>query len=343
MADTTKQRCRLVGDPSSDIVEFSRALSVGRHQDNDLVLVHNRISSRHAVIEWAATGFHIRDLGSRNGTSVNGKRIRGWRQLKEGDVIRFAGRSAWRIEQLVEPPPLLGAVAYLEVEDSGRRVPVDDDRFLIGTAEPADLLVEEWDAGSTSPLRLVLFVEAGRLWAQPAPDVEGLAFDGRPWPPVDVQALIGEHTIGMGPTRLRVVPHVGDDSQEMTDFEVGQTRAYEIDLWLAFDTTASGTIRIVQDDREWEVRTGLRFILLYVLGRATGSWVADDELRTQIWGRSRAREMGRNALNKLIHDTRQMFLAEGFDGWFIDKQRGTTRLRLPAAQIHIRELPGSSA
>jgi hypothetical protein len=341
LRENHQQRCRLIGDPSSDIVEFTRSLSVGRHLDNDLVLVHPRISSRHAVIEWAATGFHIRDLGSRNGTSVNGKRIRAWRALKEGDIVRFAGRSAWRVGRLVEPPPLLGAVAYLEIEDSGRRVPVDDDRFLIGTAEPADLLVEEWAAGGGSPLRLVLFVEAGRLWAQPAPDVGGLTFDGEPWSPVDVQALIGEHTIGLGATRLRVVPHVGDPGQEVTDFEVGQAKAYDVDLWLAFDTTASGTIRIVQGDKEWEVRTGLRFILLYVLARAAGSWVADDELRTQIWGRGRAREMGRNALNKLIHDTRQMFLGQGFDGWFIDKQRGATRMRLPADRVHIRSLPGS--
>ena len=41
----------------------------------DLVLRHERVSSPHLVIEYLAGSFHVRDLGSSNGTRVNGVRV----------------------------------------------------------------------------------------------------------------------------------------------------------------------------------------------------------------------------------------------------------------------------
>ena len=82
---------------------FSTSLRIGRHSDNDLVIDHPMISSWHAAIEWDGERWRIKDLGSSNGTSVNEKRVKGRRVLKEGDVIRFAGVSRWRAEVLVPP------------------------------------------------------------------------------------------------------------------------------------------------------------------------------------------------------------------------------------------------
>ncbi|MDP7111378.1 MAG: hypothetical protein QGH45_05420 [Myxococcota bacterium] len=72
---------------------------------------------------------------------------------------------------------------------------------------------------------------------------------------------------------------------------------------------------------------------------ARGAWVDDRDLRVKLWGAARAREMGRNALHKLIYDTRQMLLDAGIDGWFVEKRRGQTRVRLDASRIHITLLP----
>ncbi|HEU4356499.1 MAG TPA: FHA domain-containing protein [Actinomycetota bacterium] len=67
-------------------------LSIGQSSSNDLPLPFDRTVSRvHAVLELVAARWCVRDLGSRNGTFVNGERIWGERPLSSGDEIRVGG------------------------------------------------------------------------------------------------------------------------------------------------------------------------------------------------------------------------------------------------------------
>lgn len=67
-------------------------LTVGQSPSNDLPLPFDRTVSRvHAVLERVAARWCVRDLGSRNGTFVNGERIWGERLLRSGDEIRVGG------------------------------------------------------------------------------------------------------------------------------------------------------------------------------------------------------------------------------------------------------------
>ena len=53
------------------------------------IVVSNALASRqHCAVRLSASGLTIVDLGSRNGTSVNGERLREERQLNPGDIIR---------------------------------------------------------------------------------------------------------------------------------------------------------------------------------------------------------------------------------------------------------------
>ncbi len=61
--------------------------SIGRGPMNEVVLDGNGVSRRHAVLRWDGHSFEITDLGSKNGTLVNGERIEGARPLAPGDVI----------------------------------------------------------------------------------------------------------------------------------------------------------------------------------------------------------------------------------------------------------------
>ncbi|HVV35821.1 MAG TPA: FHA domain-containing protein [Acidimicrobiales bacterium] len=63
-------------------------LSIGKSPANDLVVRDATASRLHAVIERLGPGWVIRDLGSRNGTFVNGERIVADRALRGGDEIR---------------------------------------------------------------------------------------------------------------------------------------------------------------------------------------------------------------------------------------------------------------
>jgi pSer/pThr/pTyr-binding forkhead associated (FHA) protein len=58
------------------IVPVRGRLVIGRGNDCDLVLDEPEMSRRHAVIENSGDGIYLRDLGSANGTFVNGVQVR---------------------------------------------------------------------------------------------------------------------------------------------------------------------------------------------------------------------------------------------------------------------------
>ncbi|MBH23323.1 MAG: hypothetical protein CMH57_02445 [Myxococcales bacterium] len=63
--------------------------SIGRTDENYILLNDQSISRRHAVIENNGLVYSMSDLGSSNGTSVNGRQVTGTVVLKEGDIVRF--------------------------------------------------------------------------------------------------------------------------------------------------------------------------------------------------------------------------------------------------------------
>ncbi len=63
---------------------------VGRRADSDLVLPFGRVSHQHAELIQRHTGLCLRDMGSTNGTFLNGKRVDQECQLKDGDIVHFA-------------------------------------------------------------------------------------------------------------------------------------------------------------------------------------------------------------------------------------------------------------
>ncbi|SFC44620.1 DNA-binding transcriptional activator of the SARP family [Nocardioides terrae] len=60
---------------------------VGRHGDCDLVVDDDQASRRHAEIVWSGAGYLVKDLGSTNGTYVNGRRLDRPHLLSGGDRI----------------------------------------------------------------------------------------------------------------------------------------------------------------------------------------------------------------------------------------------------------------
>lgn len=74
----------------SDLVPLAgERLTVGRAEDNDIVLAADgQVSRVHAVFDRLGAGWSIRDVGSSNGTFVNGKRLGSEMVLDPGDEIR---------------------------------------------------------------------------------------------------------------------------------------------------------------------------------------------------------------------------------------------------------------
>lgn len=77
-------------------------LTVGSAPDNDVVVDDPSVSRVHAVVQRLGGRWFIEDCGSRNGTSVNGRRLTGLAAIRANDEVRL-GRA--RLELRGEAMP----------------------------------------------------------------------------------------------------------------------------------------------------------------------------------------------------------------------------------------------
>ena len=71
-------------------------LRIGRDPGNGLRLTHETVSRVHAELVHQGGLWVLKDLGSTNGTTVNGRRVIGAVVVREGDQVSF-GRVAYRL------------------------------------------------------------------------------------------------------------------------------------------------------------------------------------------------------------------------------------------------------
>jgi EAL domain-containing protein (putative c-di-GMP-specific phosphodiesterase class I) len=78
------------GEPVRHLPIYSFPFRVGRRGDVSLSLPFKTISSLHAEIVESGSSLLLRDLGSTNGTFVNGLRVNGELPLAQNDLVQFA-------------------------------------------------------------------------------------------------------------------------------------------------------------------------------------------------------------------------------------------------------------
>lgn len=89
----------LVGRLADQDVRFELAEGIhvlGRAAECGVVLAESSISRRHAELEYNSGRARVRDLGSHNGTRVNGALFEGWREIGPGDQVTL-GRASLAI------------------------------------------------------------------------------------------------------------------------------------------------------------------------------------------------------------------------------------------------------
>jgi len=100
-------------------LRMDREIVIGRSSDLDMVLVEDMVSRKHAKISTTGGQIVIQDMGSTNGTFVNGEKIRKAR-LKEGDRI-LIGTSIIKLVGVTDGAQATEAEARAELESNAQR------------------------------------------------------------------------------------------------------------------------------------------------------------------------------------------------------------------------------
>ena len=153
----------------------NREIVIGRSSDLDMVLVEDMVSRKHAKIVTDEKVVSIQDLGSTNGTFVNGEKIRKV-DLKDGDRI-LIGTSIVKLAA-VSPDMAGGASAISETEARSKlqvaanhrpspksmsgsieEIPLPDLLQLLSTSRKSGVLVlrSEWGTGR-------MFMRKGQIY-----------------------------------------------------------------------------------------------------------------------------------------------------------------------------------
>src|SRR5437879_13565698 len=82
----------MISGATYELVE--QLITVGRAPDNTVQIDDPSVSGRHAELRAAGKAYQLRDLGSTNGTRVNGSATTGEIILHPGDRIRFGAVDA---------------------------------------------------------------------------------------------------------------------------------------------------------------------------------------------------------------------------------------------------------
>ncbi|HEU0030196.1 MAG TPA: FHA domain-containing protein [Kofleriaceae bacterium] len=171
---TESQIHSAVSDPQAWLVDgfgcmhgLAPKTTIGRNHDGQFRVLTASVSRGHAELVQKDTGWQIRDLGSRNGTWVNGQKIQGRVMLDARAVVRFGDVYFWFLAHVAEPPVTERSLATKNVSDGMVRFVIQHpgtELCLVGSGDSQSggaLLAraagnERWDEHALPPLEFQL-------------------------------------------------------------------------------------------------------------------------------------------------------------------------------------------
>ncbi|MCA9568371.1 MAG: FHA domain-containing protein [Myxococcales bacterium] len=280
---------------------------IGRASTCALQLDDRKVSGEHATLAWDGSAWTLRDLGSRNGTFVDGERLDAGasRQLDVGQRLSFGGPEGGFL--LVD----VGAPAALAESAAGLRVAEDGQLALPDAHEPEVVVYADGRGGW-------VLERAGE--SQPVQDGAVVDVRGMPWTIRVPAHLEGTATVDAGPTldtiQLEIAVSMDEEHVELT---------------------------VVHRGRRTPLEAREHGYILLTLARAR---LADAELplAEQGWlDRDRLLKMlgtDTNALNVGIYRARGQLAAAGVDGAasIVEVRRGSRRFGIEPDRFTVTSL-----
>ena len=285
---------------------------IGRSRRCDLVVPHASISGEHALIWWDGERWSIRDLGSRNGTLVDGHRLDDAPRVLELDARVQLGAHplAWTVDCLA--PPRARAVA---LDDPERPAIEAEDGVL---ALPDERVAELVIYGSATAGWVL---EAGER-ARPVEDREVIEVAGTRYR-LELPQLLGETAdLDSVPPRLA----------ELTlRFRVSSDEEHVSLEGLLGQPPTQRSLALGPRAHHYTLLTLARARLADAeLPEPERGWVYRDQLQAQL-------QLDREQLNMLVFRARKQLAAAGIENAheLVERRPDTHQLRLGIGRVEI--------
>ena len=108
----------------------AKETTIGRWPDNNVVIDDRWVSRHHARIVRRGLHYVVEDLGSKNGTFVNGQRLTDPQELEDGDRIQVAPKYEFTFVDAEATAPVRPAGPRLRLDAAQRRVWVAGQEIL---------------------------------------------------------------------------------------------------------------------------------------------------------------------------------------------------------------------
>lgn len=284
---------------------------VGRSRRCDLRLEAPAISSQHATLRWTGTRWVLRDLGSRNGTLLDGGLLpAGEHPVQAGMTLHFGTESCgWALDSDAPPQPAATPVENPEAGTCGAEgllnLPADKSAPQVSVyRDQEERWVAEWVDGKEQYVEdLEILTVAGQSWRLHLPD----------------QSRTTEAAGPTAPT-LHSVRFVFDVSRDQEDVRL---------------TLEHGTER-------WDLGARAHHWTLLLLAK-TRDEDADPDPSEQGWlyGEELARQvrLTEGTLSVYIFRARQQIAACGIEGaqGLVERRKPTRQLRFGGHKVLIRQ------
>ena len=114
--------------------------AIGRNHEGELVVLAGSVSREHAQLEKRDAGWTVRDLGSRNGTFVDGARVQGRMPLPGRHLLKIGDVAMWFLAEVLHEPVAPPSMATASVGGGLVRFQIAPGALelcLVGTTDPA--------------------------------------------------------------------------------------------------------------------------------------------------------------------------------------------------------------